>query len=422
MKIQVIERMNKVMRYLTISLKRNSIIVVSLILIHFFIFNNVCMSQNVNIPDANFKAALLSDPNINTNMDNEIQVSEASALTGTLNVFNSGIFDLTGIEAFTSITGLDCSLNILSSLDLSANTALTYLECTSNQLTSLNISANTGLVTLFCGYNQLSTLDVSTNTALTSLYCIQNQLTTLDVSTNTSLTFLGCGYNQLSTLNVFNNTNLTELQCHNNQLTNIDVSNNTGLAKLFCYSNQLANLSLSNNTSLVELFCGSNQLTGLDITANISLSFLSCSNNNLNNLNIKNGNNVNFVVFTAVNNSNLSCIEVDDVAFMNNNWSNAKDSGAIYSENCSVSIEEVENFNHVLIYPNPVYDDKFTVRFDRLVFAQITIYSVEGKQLLVSQVKNTNVFELSISMLPKGLYMVEIKSHDKKSVKKLIKN
>ncbi|MBL1232633.1 MAG: T9SS type A sorting domain-containing protein [Flavobacteriales bacterium] len=422
MKIQIIKRMNKGMRYLTTSLKINRFIVIGLVLIHFFMFNNLCIAQNVNIPDANFKAALLSDPNINTNMDNEIQVSEAAALTGILTVFNSGIFDLTGIEAFTSITGLDCSYNNLSSLDLSANTALTYLECTSNQLTSLNISANTVLITLFCGQNQLSTLDVTANTSLNSFYCNDNQLSNLNITTNTSLSLLGCGYNQLSTLNVFNNTNLTELQCQYNQLTSIDVSNNIGLAKLFCNNNQLVNLSISNNTSLVELFCGSNQLTGLDITSNTSLSFLSCSNNNLNNLNAKNGNNVNFVVFTAVNNPNLTCIEVDDAAFMNNNWSNAKDSGTIYSENCSVSIEGIESFNHALLYPNPVYDDKFTVRFERPTVAQITIYSVEGKQLLVSQVKNTNVFELSISILPKGLYMVEIKSNNKKSVKKLIKN
>ncbi|MCH7534469.1 MAG: hypothetical protein IH948_01745, partial [Bacteroidetes bacterium] len=36
-------------------------------------------AQIVNIPDANFKAALVGDPTINTNGDGEIQVAEASA-------------------------------------------------------------------------------------------------------------------------------------------------------------------------------------------------------------------------------------------------------------------------------------------------------------------------------------------------------
>lgn len=36
--------------------------------------------QDVNIPDAIFKAALVADLNINTNSDTEIQMSEAAVL------------------------------------------------------------------------------------------------------------------------------------------------------------------------------------------------------------------------------------------------------------------------------------------------------------------------------------------------------
>ena len=42
-------------------------------------------SQNVNIPDANFKAYLVGNTLINTNADTEIQQSEATAFTGTIN-------------------------------------------------------------------------------------------------------------------------------------------------------------------------------------------------------------------------------------------------------------------------------------------------------------------------------------------------
>ena len=38
--------------------------------------------QNVNIPDANFKAYLVGNTAINTNGDTEIQVSEANSYTG----------------------------------------------------------------------------------------------------------------------------------------------------------------------------------------------------------------------------------------------------------------------------------------------------------------------------------------------------
>jgi Leucine-rich repeat (LRR) protein len=55
------------------------------------------------------------------------------------------ISNLTGIEAFTALTYLDCRVNQLTSLDVSQNTALTLLSCEGNQLTSLDVSQNTAL-------------------------------------------------------------------------------------------------------------------------------------------------------------------------------------------------------------------------------------------------------------------------------------
>ena len=56
-------------------------------------------AQNVNIPDPVFKAALVNNSSINTNMEMEIQVSEANNFTGGINVGNKfTIADLKGIE------------------------------------------------------------------------------------------------------------------------------------------------------------------------------------------------------------------------------------------------------------------------------------------------------------------------------------
>ena len=95
--------------------------------------------QNVNIPDANFKAALVGNIAINTNGDNEIQVSEASVFSGTINVYSLNIFTLSGIEAFVSLTVLFCQNNPLTSLDVSGCPALTSLSCQDSQLTSLDV-------------------------------------------------------------------------------------------------------------------------------------------------------------------------------------------------------------------------------------------------------------------------------------------
>ena len=164
--------------------------------------------QNVNIPDANFKAALVGNIAINTNGDNEIQVSEASVFNGTINVYSLNIFSLSGIEAFVSLTVLFCQNNPFTNLDVSGCTALNSLSCQNSQLTSLDVSGCTALTTLYCPYNLITSLDVSGCTALTDLLCAYNQLTSLDVSTCTALTYLVCSNNNLTSLNVKNGNNI----------------------------------------------------------------------------------------------------------------------------------------------------------------------------------------------------------------------
>ena len=95
-------------------------------------------AQNVYIPDVNFKAYLIGNTLINTNADAEIQVSEAIVFTGDIDCSNLDVSDLTGIEAFTVLTFLDCTGNQLTTLDLSQNTELFYCRCAQNQLTCLN--------------------------------------------------------------------------------------------------------------------------------------------------------------------------------------------------------------------------------------------------------------------------------------------
>jgi len=98
-------------------MKRKILTLVTLAVVSF------ARAQNVNIPDANFKASLLADTDINTNGDNEISLAEAQAYAGAVVCIGENISDLTGIEAFPNITQLWCNQNNLTSLDLS-NTPL----------------------------------------------------------------------------------------------------------------------------------------------------------------------------------------------------------------------------------------------------------------------------------------------------------
>lgn len=97
-------------------------------------------AQDVNIPDANFKAYLLTEAAINTNGDNEIQVSEAAAFTGIISCNSMNIADLTGLEEFVNITGLHACCNQITHVDVSMMPNLTQIWISVNQLTSANVA------------------------------------------------------------------------------------------------------------------------------------------------------------------------------------------------------------------------------------------------------------------------------------------
>ncbi|BAX80600.1 T9SS type A sorting domain-containing protein [Labilibaculum antarcticum] len=240
----------------------------------------------INIPDANFKKALIDNTAINTDGDGEISEAEAMAFTGEINLLSKSISDLTGIEYFTNITSLDCSSNQLKIIDVSQTKALTTLKCGGNQLSTLETSQNTALTSLSCLQNQLTQLDISKNTTLTELVCGNNPFVTLDVSNNTALTRFSCVKNQLSSLDVSKNIALTELYCISNQLTALDLSQNMALNTLYCSTNLINTLDLSKNTALTTLGCSENQLKTLDLSKNTALTILSCHNNKINSLDL----------------------------------------------------------------------------------------------------------------------------------------
>jgi len=293
----------------------------------------------VNIPDANFKNALLTHAPtiIDTNGDGEIQCSEAEAFADSMFLIFKGITDMTGIEAFVNMTNLYCGFNSIATLDVSSNTQLEMLYCQNNEITNLNITGLTSLTYLFCSDNQLTSLDLSTNTALENLLCYTNELTNLDVS---------------------NNVNLTDLMCFDNQLSSLDLNNNNDLKYLACENNGLTTLDLSNNTDLEYLRCNNNQITALDLSSHPNLKDLQCQFNQLSSLNVKNGNNTSLLVFNSIANTNLICIEVDDADYSTTTWT-AVDGWSTFSEECNppcvVSIPDAA-FKTALLTHNPVID------------------------------------------------------------------
>ena len=366
--------------------------------IFLFFLNNI-NSQNTHVPDDNFEQALI-DLGYDDVLDDYVLTANISGVTD-LNLYNKIIYDLKGIEGFTSLEVLTCVSNYITTLDLSQNTALIVLDCFLNQITSLDITQNTSLQSLRCFDNQLASLDVTQNTALTNLECMNNQLTSLNVSQN---------------------INLETLRFYNNQLTSIDVTQNIALTRIDCFDNNLTSLDLTQNTALTFLSCKNNQLTYLDLSQNTVLTTLYCQNNQLTSVNVQNGNNSSFPNdFTS--NPLLTCIQVDDYIKANNGESPYltfywhKDATAVYYEDCAaLGLDDEVLEKSITLYPNPVTN---ILTID----SEIQLTKVEIFSLLGQKVKdiNSHFNSVNVSNLSKGVYIVKLQSENGFTTKKLIK-
>ncbi len=133
-----------------------------------------------NFPDTNFRDWLLDSKNLaGIGADGKLTEAEIDSVTS-LNVPQESIESLAGIEHFTALTTLNCSLNWLTELPAALPAGLTNLDCSNNSLTALP-ALPTGLKNLYCEDNQLSVLPTLPS-GLTYLRCSVNRLTALSSS------------------------------------------------------------------------------------------------------------------------------------------------------------------------------------------------------------------------------------------------
>lgn len=311
-------------------------------------------AQIINIPDATFKAELLtasptvekalnfSDQwiKIDANNDGEIQQSEAEQVK-LLAISEFLIFNVNGIDGFSNLESLRITTSLITTLNVSGLANLKSLTCLNMPiLSTLNIDGATNLTTLsLYSLPNITTLNMGNLTNLTKLNCFGtsivslnvsglpnlaeilysgNQLTTsMNLNQLPSLTKLDCAFNNLNVLTANDLTALTDLNCSGNQLTNLNGFPN--LIKLNCESNKLTALNVSSLTDLTELYCAGNELTSLNVNGLTNLTTLSCNYNkfvtfslsdlpNLVNLNC--GNNNDLTTVTLQNLPNLQEFKV----------------------------------------------------------------------------------------------------------------
>ncbi|GEC77437.1 hypothetical protein FAQ01_03070 [Flavobacterium aquatile] len=306
-------------------------------------------STIVNIPDSNFKARLLSANytnhiafvqiggngsygQIDINLDGEIQNTEALNVNE-LNV-NSAlttqkISSLAGIEAFTNISNLNCSSNLLTDLNITnlINNYLWSLDCSYNNLPTFNYnSLGNNLSVLNCSGNNISNLNISNLLGLTDLNCSNNQLSALEIAPF-HLQKLNCSINQISTLNFGYPQEMINLDVSQNLLTNLNLASfSSSLTYLRCDGNTISNLDFS-NVNPTQVSCGPVS-TPIQIENCTNLQYFRLIDTQQGSINFNNLVNLNDVYFwntnieeidlsNATNLNDFSVVNAQDLTYIN---------------------------------------------------------------------------------------------------------
>lgn len=193
----------------------------------------VVVLNDQNFPDQKFRWAICRMLPV---ADGDTIPNKFLRVVDEMDLHESDISSLRGIEYFGALRQLDCSDNQLMSIDISLNKNMEVLCCKGNKLNSIDVTQNEKLWLFNCSGNHLKSLDVSKNTKLTVLLCDENPLEEngIDVSHNIELSVLGVEGCGLKVLDVASNSNLKELYCSDNDFKELNLVNNTKLVNLIC--------------------------------------------------------------------------------------------------------------------------------------------------------------------------------------------
>jgi len=303
-------------------------------------------AQYTAIPDINFEKKLISKGIDSGTPDGQVLTSAISGVQS-LDVSNSLIVDLTGIQAFTALTTLKCDDNALTSVNISSNLALKDISFVNTKITSINLSSNINLERAIFIRTPLASIDVSANLNLTELNISPGgftegldgpgNITSLDLSHNPKLKILNCSYHKITNLDLSFNPLLEVLTFGGNKQTNLNLSKNIALTNLNIDNSFLPTIDLSANINLTTLSIYDSHIVNIDLSKNIALQSLDARYAAyLQEINLKNGKN-NLITGSKLNLTKtpaLYCVLVDNVSFSDTNWSTSKDSWVKYSAVC----------------------------------------------------------------------------------------
>jgi len=386
------------------------------------------LAQTTPIPDLNFEKYLefhdangnsvpLGDPNsMGDGIDSNglVLISRVNTIL-ILNISNQSIADVTGLEAFSLLTNLNCSFNDISTIDIVPVSNLQSLRCNDNLLTELDLSQNSNLIQLRCSDNNLNSLNVQNgnNTNFLSFDATGNIDLTCIIVDNP--TYSNTNWTNIDPQSVFgthcplgetyvpdnNFENFLETHKANGAvvavgnpnsmgngianddyvttskidtvtylyMSNVGISDLTGIEafisieNLEASDNTITSVNLSQNIALTELDLSINFLTNLDVSNNVNLQILYCQENGITNLDFSS--NTNLVELTCQDNG-LTSLNVkngnnvnftDFNALLNAPLTCIEVDNPIWSTTNWTQIDAMASFNHNCTNPETYVPD-----------------------------------------------------------------
>ncbi|CAL2079098.1 exported hypothetical protein [Tenacibaculum sp. 190524A02b] len=369
--------------------------------------------------------------------------------------------------------------NKLTSLDVSKQLGLTQLSAYQNQLTAIDLTVNTALISVYLQSNKLVSLTIKNgnNTKIVKdkfhvndnpeLSCIQvdnaawskSNWTNKDGKAvfkedcslpiaqtyvpddNFEQALIDLGYDSgvlddyvptenISVINALNVSDkgitdltgiedfaaLIQLEVRNNNLKTVDISKNTTIKRVSFEGNKLTEVNFSTLTELQYVNLKKNELSTIDLSNNTKLQDVFVSNNpHLMSVNLKNGNNEEIAVFQSRNTPKLTCVQVSNVEWSTKVWVD-KDEAITYSENCALSVNDLELNNEINLYPNPVINKMYITNLS-VNAKSIHVYNLLGELVFKTSV-NQGKNKVNLESLTSGIYLVKVGSYVKRIVKK----
>lgn len=375
----------------------------------FLVFiSNISKAQFVEIPDSNFRNALMAQYPSCFNSNGMLDTTcSAIVMEIFLDVSGKLISSLEGIQYFKGLLHLFCNDNQLVIIPFLPKN-LNYFLCSNNNLTVLP-ELPSSLEYLNCNNNHLQFLPNLPN-SLIQLFCYDNDLTSLPAMYSTSLISFNCSANKIEELPTLPNA----------------------LETFFCAQNQLKALP-EIPPMIIEFGCDLNQIVSLpEIPKNVN-SF-SCSFNQLTTLPILH----NQLFAITTNNNPLNCLPIlpESLELLNVKSTNIKCLPNLPtnlsldtilpicidpSDICQVTgLASNKNLDFKLIR-NPT-NGSVRIELPYNGDGNWILSDISGRQLKEDNIANNEkLIELNLNDLPSGTYFFTLQMDGNASTAKVIK-